>query len=182
MQSFIIPWRCLPDDEPQPDHSKSNPKSIPYKPNPTPLGETSLNCPSKSSQMGNKKSADINNKTSQTLQTQPKTFAQVLSNLSVYCDIPSSQLPKPVLKGDNFSISIPEEEYEAGVMSCKLNLQARIIWPKGSSPLSIYDLRNKLSSLWRNLGKWGISSLGKGYYELTFSSLEDVKKVRSVPS
>jgi len=67
-------------------------------------------------------------------------------------------------------------------MSCKLNLQARIIWPKGSTTPTIFDMRNKLSSLWKILGKWGISSLGKGYFELTFSSLEDVKKVRSVPS
>jgi hypothetical protein len=32
------------------------------------------------------------------------------------------------------------------------------------------------------LRQWGVSSLGKGYYEFTFSCLEDVKRVRSVVS
>lgn len=38
---------------------------------------------------------------------QTKTFAQALNNL---CDIPSSQFPQPVLKGENFAIEIPEGE------------------------------------------------------------------------
>lgn len=33
-------------------------------------------------------------------------FSQALSDV---CDIPSSQLPKPILKGDKFSAAIPEE-------------------------------------------------------------------------
>ena len=33
-----------------------------------------------------------------------------------------------------------------------------------------------------NLSKWGVSSLGKGFFEFSFSCLEDVKRVRSVPS
>jgi len=108
-----------------------------------------------------------------------KTFAEALTHL---CDIPSSQLPHAVLKGDNFAISIPEDEYEAGMEACKHNLHARIIWPKGSTPLTILALRNKLTSIWKDLKQWGISSLGKGYYEFTFSCLEDVKRVRSVVS
>jgi len=98
------------------------------------------------------------------------------------CDIPSSQLPQPVLKGDELSIVIPEEEYEEGLKTCKLNLHARVIWPKGATPLTVHDLRIKLSTLWKNLSKWGISSLGRGFYEFTFTSLEDVKRVRSIPS
>jgi hypothetical protein len=68
------------------------------------------------------------------------------------------------------------------VTTCKHNLQARIIWPKGATPLAIFSLCNKLSILWKNLSRWGVSSLWKGYYEFTFSCLEDVKRVRSVPS
>jgi len=81
MQSFIIPWRCLPDVDPQPDHSKSNPNMSPDKPKPNPLGETSKNQPNTtlSAQKFNTKAVDTNNKSSQTLQTQPKTFAQALS-------------------------------------------------------------------------------------------------------
>jgi hypothetical protein len=36
--------------------------------------------------------------------------------------------------------------------------------------------------LWKDLSRWGVISLGKGYFEFTFSSLEDVRRVRSVPS
>jgi len=65
---------------------------------------------------------------------------------------------------------------------CKHNLHGRIIWPKGTTPLTVHDLRNWLSNLWKNLGQWSMSSLGKGYFEFIFTSLEDVKRVRSLPS
>jgi hypothetical protein len=64
------------------------------------------------------------NTASENIKPKPKTFAQALTHL---CDIPSSQLPQAVLKGDNFAISISEEEYEAGMDACKHNLHARII-------------------------------------------------------
>jgi hypothetical protein len=35
----------------------------------------------------------------------PKSFAQALTNL---CDIPLSQLPQPVVKGDMLAIEIPD--------------------------------------------------------------------------
>ncbi|MCI68473.1 DUF4283 domain protein, partial [Trifolium medium] len=41
-----------------------------------------------------------------------KSFADAVSNV---CDIPPSQMPLPVIKGDSVSISIPEEEYQSGV-------------------------------------------------------------------
>jgi hypothetical protein len=65
---------------------------------------------------------------------------------------------------------------------CKHNLHGRIIWPKGSTPLSVVAVKNKLAPLWKDLSKWGVISLGKGYYEFVFSSLEDVRRVRSVAS
>lgn len=66
--------------------------------------------------------------------------------------------------------------------ACKYNLHARVLWSKGATPLTVYALRNSLSILWKNLGKWGVSSIWKGYYEFIFTSLEDVKGVRSIPS
>ncbi|KAK2428073.1 hypothetical protein P8452_42228 [Trifolium repens] len=108
-----------------------------------------------------------------------KTFAQALTNL---CDIPSSQLQQPVVKGDRLAIEIPDEAYNAGLDACKNNLHGRIIWPKGTTPLTVVALKQKLSMIWKDLSKWGVISLGKGFYEFTFSSLEDVKRVRSVPS
>jgi hypothetical protein len=86
------------------------------------------------------------------------------------------------VKGDRLAIEIPDEAYQAGLEACKHNLHGRIFWPKGSTPLSVVALKEKLSLIWEGLSKWGIISLGKGFYEFTFSSLEDVKRVRSIPS
>ncbi|GAU35044.1 hypothetical protein TSUD_30100 [Trifolium subterraneum] len=115
-------------------------------------------------------------------QNQPKnhkTFAQTLKNV---CDIPTSQLPQPCVKGDDLAISIPEEEYLVGIDTCKHNLQGRVVWPRGSTPLTVVELKNKLSPMWKDLARWGITSLGKGFYQFSFSTLEDVKRVRSVAS
>jgi len=57
-----------------------------------------------------------------------------------------SQLPKTSVKGNDHAISIPEEEYEMGIETCKHNLHARIIWPKGETPLTVFALREKLKS------------------------------------
>jgi len=62
------------------------------------------------------------------------------------------------------------------------NLHARIIWTKGLTPLTILTLRTKLQSLLKDLSLWGVSYFGKGFYEFTFSCLEDDKSVRSVSS
>jgi hypothetical protein len=118
------------------------------------------------------------NKTIEPVKPQ-KSFAQALTNL---CDIPVSQLPQPVVKGERLAIEIPEVAYEAGLDACKHNLHGRILWPKGSTPLSVVALKEKLSMIWKDLSRWGVISLGKGFFEFTFSTLEDVKRVRSTPS
>jgi hypothetical protein len=66
--------------------------------------------------------------------------------------------------------------------ACKHNLHGRIILPKGSKPINVDDLRGKLASIWKYIGRWGITSIGKGYFELSFSSIEDLRRVRSVGS
>jgi hypothetical protein len=93
-----------------------------------------------------------------------------------------SQFPQAYFKGDRLAIATPEVEYDARVDACKHNLHGRIIWPKGATPLTVSDLKNKLSTMWKDLSKWGVSSLGKGYYEFVFSTLEDVRRVRSIAS
>jgi len=108
-----------------------------------------------------------------------KTFAQALSNI---CDIPDSQLPQAVLKGDELAIPIPEFEYEAGIAACKHNLHGRVIWPKGSTPLTAVALKAKLSLIWKGFSLWGITSIGKGFFEFSFSSVEDMRRVRSIAS
>jgi len=111
--------------------------------------------------------------------TQQKTFTQAVSNV---CDIPLSQLPKPFLKGDIFSIEIPEDEYEAGLVTCKHNLHGRVLWPKGSTLIFVENLRSKLSSIWKSIGVWGVTSNGRGFYEFSFSSVEDMRRVRLIGS
>lgn len=75
---------------------------------------------------------------------------------------------------------IPDNEYMAGMEACKLNLQGRVYWPKGATSLTLVAIKNKLMPFWKDLSKWGITSIG--YYEFVFSSLEDVNRVRSVSS
>jgi len=36
--------------------------------------------------------------------------------------------------------------------------------------------------MWKDLNKWGVSSLGKSLYEFTFTCLEDVKRILSIAS
>jgi hypothetical protein len=130
------------------------------------------------------KCLDLSNEPKNTIIEPPKpqkTFAQALT-LTNLCDIPLSQFQQPVVKGDRLAIEIPEAAYEAGIEACKHNLHGRILWPKGSTPLSVVALKEKLALLWKDLSRWGMISLGKGYFEFTFSSLEDVRRVRSVPS
>lgn len=182
---FILTWKCLQDDSIQP-----SPKSVPI------------------AQAGNKNTNQQLNPTNQEISTlkpinnwmclqndsiQPKSakeptnnstnpsksFAQALTNI---WDTLQRQLPKPDLKGDELEIQIPEDEYMDGLTACKHNLHGRIIWPKGTTPLTVVALRNKLAPLWKSLSRWGISSIGKGYYEMAFSSIEDMKRVRSTTS
>ncbi|XP_058741031.1 uncharacterized protein LOC131613374 [Vicia villosa] len=108
----------------------------------------------------------------------PKSFASVVSN-SV-CDIPQSQFPQVCIKGNRLAITIPGEEYKLGVEACKHHLHGRVVWSKGSSPLTVVNLKEKLLSLWPSICKWSVTSLGKGFFKFAFSSLEDVQRVRSV--
>ncbi|XP_058761211.1 uncharacterized protein LOC131634557 [Vicia villosa] len=105
-----------------------------------------------------------------------RSFAQALTGV---CDIPLSQLPNPVIKGDRPSITIPEEEYEAGIAECKNNLHGRVLWKKGSTPLTVAALKDKLALSWSEVKNWGMLSLGKGYYEFNFASPEDMRRVRA---
>ncbi|CAL5197479.1 unnamed protein product [Lathyrus oleraceus] len=68
----------------------------------------------------------------------PKSFVEAVNNV---CDIPVSQLPKLCAKGDHLSIIIPEEGYILGVEAYKHNFHGRVLWPKGSSPLTVQNLK-----------------------------------------
>ena len=184
MDPTIILWPCFIDatDPPKNSAKTSSDPTNPKKGNLELVQPKSIKTPSINQWkclLDNPPTSDPTKTSSQTTNKQVRTFAQAVSNI---CDIPTSQLPQPVIKGDNLAIEIPKEEYLSGMETCKHNLHARIIWPKGSTPLTVTSLRSKLYVLRKNLGKWGISSLGKSFYELSFTSLEDVKRVRSIAS
>jgi hypothetical protein len=69
-----------------------------------------------------------------------------------------------------------------GMDACKHNPHGGIVWPKGATPLTVVALKQKLTPTWKDLARWGITLLGKGFYEFSFSSLEDVRRVRTVAS
>lgn len=108
-----------------------------------------------------------------------KSFVEIVNN--VY-NIPRSQTPIPCVKVDKIETSISEEEYKLGLEVCKNNLRGRIIWKKGSSPLTMVGLRTKHDSLWKSIRNWGITSLEKSFFELPLSCLEDIPRVRSMTS
>lgn len=128
------------------------------------------------------KCLDLDSEPTKTTTQKPnpkKTFAQAVSNI---CEIPTSQLPQGVIKGDCLAIQIPDDDYTVGMDAFKFNLHGRIIWQKGSMPLTAVALKTKLSQFWKDFSRWGVQFLGKGYYEFTFSTLEDVRRVRSTAS
>ncbi|XP_019450653.1 PREDICTED: uncharacterized protein LOC109352923 [Lupinus angustifolius] len=108
-----------------------------------------------------------------------KSFAQALKNS---CDISLSQLPQPCIKGDAIAIKIPKDEYQAGLARCQSHLHGRVILSKGDSPIKFLDLKTKLTSMWSMIGKWDMISLGRGFYDFSFSSIEDMRSVCAVGS
>lgn len=75
------------------------------------------------------------------------------------------------------AITIPEDEYAFGVEARKHHLHGRVVWSKGKQPLTVVALKSKLMDIWPPIGKWGVTLLGKGFFEFAFSSLEDVQRV-----
>ncbi|KAF1859038.1 hypothetical protein Lal_00000862 [Lupinus albus] len=103
---------------------------------------------------------------------QRKSFADAVK---VSCDV--SQLPQSRINGDSIVVKIPEEEYQAGLLRCKTHLHGRVILSKGDAPVKFLDLKGKLSARWNKVGKWTMISLGRGFYEFSFSSIEDMRRV-----
>lgn len=81
-----------------------------------------------------------------------KSFTEVVSNNNV-CGISLSQLPTPCLKGDRLAITIMEDEYALGVEACKHHLHGRVVWSKGTQPLTVVALKYKLMEIWSAIVK-----------------------------
>lgn len=80
------------------------------------------------------------------------------------------------------AVQIPEDEYLKGLEGCKNNLHGRLLLSKGDTPIKFEDLRSKLDKLWKPIGNWKAVPIGKGFFEFSFSSIEDLRKVLSVGS
>lgn len=96
------------------------------------------------------------------------SFAQALMNS---CDIPMSQLPKTCKKGYCISITISEDEYLKRIESYKNSLHGCLLLTKGNQPIKLVDLRAKLAKLWKPIGQWSMTPLGKGFMSLIFPLL-----------
>lgn len=68
----------------------------------------------------------------------------------------------------------------AGLEACKTYLHGRLMLAKGNTPQKVVDLRSNLMALWSRIGPWNLIFLGKGFYEFSFSSLEDMQSVLAV--
>lgn len=91
----------------------------------------------------------------------------------------SSTLPSPVVRGETLCIPISDDTYEKGIEVCKRNLRGRLILNKGDKPYSSREVQTKLQQLWKNIGPWKLTPLGKGYFEFYFSSNDDMRSVWS---
>jgi len=111
-----------------------------------------------------------------TLTVSNRNFAQALLNK---VDVSLSDLPKPCLKGDSFSIKIPEDLYQSGLSNCTNYLHGRLVLSRGDKPFSSKDLREKLLRLWKPIDQWKMVPLGRGFFEFRFCSADELRSVWS---
>jgi hypothetical protein len=86
-------------------------------------------------------------------------------------------LATPFIRGETLSIKITHETYVRGVEACKFNLRGRLILNKVDKPYSSNDIVAKLQKLWKTVGQWDMTPLGRGYYEFSFATYDDFRVV-----
>ena len=67
--------------------------------------------------------------------------------------------------------------YEKGMSVCKSNLCGRLVLNKGDKPYNTKDIKTKLYNQRKTRWPWSMMSLGRGYYEFTFASVNDLRMV-----
>jgi hypothetical protein len=103
------------------------------------------------------------------------SFAQALTSTSTTSS--NDNLPQPVFRGESVSITISQEMYEKGMFACKRNLRGRLVLNKGDTPYSTKDIHTKLQNHWKTAGPWSMRPLGRGFYEFTFATENDLRMV-----
>lgn len=109
-------------------------------------------------------------------QVSGKSFAQALSG-EVSGETFLPLLTSKVVMGNSVCVKISQAAYKSGIAACSFNLHGRLTLQKGDSPLTTLALKSKLNNLWPQLNNWTLIPLGKGFFELNFSSIEDMKKI-----
>lgn len=70
----------------------------------------------------------------------------------------------------------------SGLSECQNVLYGRFTLPKGSSPVCLLDLKDRILKFWKTSAPWSMVPLGNGYFEFVFTPLNDLCVVRSIGS
>lgn len=84
------------------------------------------------------------------------------------CDILISQLLKSCVKGGDLKSTYIRR------IHCHFWSMQKQLARSDAPPLKVDDLCAKLLTLWKYMDKWGITSLGKEFYEFYFSSIKNL--------
>jgi hypothetical protein len=74
---------------------------------------------------------------------------------------------------DNLSIRITKDVYAKGLERCKHHIYGGLFLNKGDKPYTIKEITAKFLMHWKTKGPWKIISLGRGFFEFSFSSDDD---------
>ncbi|KAM1171914.1 hypothetical protein ACFXTH_022219 [Malus domestica] len=104
-----------------------------------------------------------------------RTFASIVSDSTERVSL--SQLPIPVIRGDQIFVKISEDLYQQQLQSFRTNLIGRLLLRKGITPLKTAELKSSLEALWRPVAPWLLVPLGKGYFDIHFNTEDDKRRI-----
>ena len=84
-----------------------------------------------------------------------------------------------MIKGDSLCIKIIQHLYELGLADSQRKLYGRLVLNKGDKLYTTKDVSLKFSKISKTSHPWCMISLGKGFFEFTFSSIDDLMLVWS---
>jgi hypothetical protein len=100
-----------------------------------------------------------------------------VQTLAMEEDVQAIPLPPRVIIGDTVRIRITQAMYEAELHDCSTHLHGRVTLQKSDAPITTQLLRQKLKTIWMNMGNWEVTPLGRGCFEFKFNSVADMRKV-----
>ncbi|KAL8520022.1 hypothetical protein ACS0TY_010820 [Phlomoides rotata] len=85
--------------------------------------------------------------------------------------------PAAVSRGQVLAVSMGQATTASAVQELRGTLIGQLIYKKKVTSLSVDKLERKLTKLWGTSGAWRLIPLGKGYFNIRFSSREDRDRV-----